>query len=74
MREDIQTKVIAGTGAGLLIASLGLGGWSVHQSHKIDNLKDNVQQIIIENRLALARRFLQYPYIFCNIFILTHHT
>ena len=42
MREDIQTKVIAGTGAGLLIASLGLGGWSVHQSHKIDNLKDEL--------------------------------
>lgn len=42
MREDIQTKVIAGTGAGLLIASMGLGGWSIHQSHKIDDLKDEL--------------------------------
>ena len=42
MKEDIQAKVIVGTGAGLLIASLGLGGWSVHQSHKIDGLKDEL--------------------------------
>ena len=42
MRDDIQAKVAVGTGAGLLIASIGLGGWSVHQSHKIDNLKDEL--------------------------------
>ena len=42
MREDVQAKVVVGTGAGLLIASMGLGGWSIHQSHKIDNLKDEL--------------------------------
>ena len=42
MREDTQAKVIAGTGAGLLIVSMGLGGWSIHQSHKIDGLKDEL--------------------------------
>ena len=42
MNNDIRTKAIAGTGAGLIIASLGIGGWSVHQSHKINDLQDQL--------------------------------
>ena len=42
MRDDFKTKAIAGTGASLIIASMGLGGWSIHQSHKIDDLKDEL--------------------------------
>ena len=37
MKDDFKTKAIAGTGASLIIASMGLGGWSKHQSHKIDD-------------------------------------
>ena len=42
MREDMKGKIVIGAGASLVIASLGLGGWSVHQSHKIDGLKDQL--------------------------------
>ena len=42
MRDDLKNKVIAGTGASLIITSIGMGGWAVHQSHKIDGLKDEL--------------------------------
>lgn len=42
MKNNIQTKIVAGAGTSLIIASIGLGGWSVHQSHKIDDLKDEL--------------------------------
>jgi hypothetical protein len=42
MKDDFKAKAIAGTGASLIIASMGLGGWSIHQSHKIDDLKDEL--------------------------------
>lgn len=42
MKNNMQTKIVAGAGASLIIASIGLGGWSVHQSHKIDDLKDEL--------------------------------
>ena len=42
MKNNMQTKIITGAGTSLIIASIGLGGWSVHQSHKIDDLKDEL--------------------------------
>lgn len=42
MNNDTRTKVIAGAGASIIIASIGMGGWSVHQSHKIDDLQDQL--------------------------------
>ena len=42
MKNNMQTKIVTGAGASLIIASIGLGGWSVHQSHKIDDLKDEL--------------------------------
>ncbi len=42
MKNDIRTMAVAGTGAGLIIASIGLGGWSIHQSHKIGDLQDEL--------------------------------